>query len=163
MKTKELSKPTEVLDVGLSKRRKLTSMHMPMLAGDVLVRFLSSIGVNTVFGIPGCLILECFRCLDASKEINFVYCSHENGAVYAADGYARVGKRLGVVMVTSGPAVMNTTNAVSVAQADSVPLLLISGNPMRKFCGRGASQENDRETDAASVLAPLTKYSAYHM
>lgn len=132
-----------------------------MLAGDVLVRFLTSIGVDTVFGIPGGLIFEFFQCLDASEEIEFVYCSHENGAVYAADAYARVGRRLGVAMVTSGPGIMNTTNAVSIAQADSVPLLLISGNPLRKFSGRGALQENDRETDAANVFEPLTKYSAF--
>ena len=96
-----------------------------MTAGALLVRGLEAHGVEVVFGIPGTHNLAIYRALGASA-IRHVTPRHEQGAGYAADGYARASGRPGVAVVTTGPAVLNAATAAAQAWSDSVPLLLLA-------------------------------------
>jgi thiamine pyrophosphate-dependent acetolactate synthase large subunit-like protein len=102
----------------------------PMTAGALAVRSLAAHGVELVFGIPGTHNLAIYKALGASG-IRHVTPRHEQGAGYAADGYARASGRPGVVVVTTGPAVLNAATAAAQAWSDSVPLLLLApGMPL---------------------------------
>jgi thiamine pyrophosphate-dependent acetolactate synthase large subunit-like protein len=96
-----------------------------MTGGEAVVRALAEHGVDLVFGIPGTHTLELHRHL-AACGIRHVTPRHEAGGAYAADGYARVSTRPGVVLATSGPGVINTATAAATAYADSVPMLIVS-------------------------------------
>ena len=102
-----------------------------MTGGQALVAALVAHGVDTVFGIPGTHNLEIYRHL-AVQGVRHVSPRHEQGAGYAADGYARSTGRPGVAVVTSGPAVLNAAAALGQAYSDSVPVLVVSpGLPVR--------------------------------
>ena len=96
-----------------------------MSAGALAVRSLEAHGVELVFGIPGTHNLAIYRALGESG-IRHVTPRHEQGAGYAADGYARASGRPGVAIVTTGPAVLNAATAAAQAWSDSVPLLLLA-------------------------------------
>ncbi|MFF0431145.1 thiamine pyrophosphate-binding protein [Streptomyces sp. NPDC004327] len=99
--------------------------------GEALVRALAAHGVTDAFGIPGTHNLEAYRHLQA-YGIRHVTARHEQGAGYAADGYARASGRPGVAITTTGPALLNIAAAVGQAYSDSVPLLVVSpGMPLR--------------------------------
>src|SRR5919202_3762755 len=93
--------------------------------GEALVRALAACGVDLVFGIPGTHTMEIHRHLTAAG-IRHVTPRHEQGGGYAADGYARVSGRPGVVLATSGPGVINAATAAATAYADSVPMVVLS-------------------------------------
>lgn len=113
------------------------SMTVPRISGgDALVRALAKHGVDVVFGIPGTHNLGIYRYL-AEHGVRHVTPRHEQGAGFAADGYARVTGRPGVCLTTSGPAVLNAMTAVTQAYSDSVPVLLISPGMPLKHPGRG--------------------------
>jgi 5-guanidino-2-oxopentanoate decarboxylase len=102
----------------------------PLTAGALVVRSLEAHGVELVFGIPGTHNLAIYKALGESG-IRHVTPRHEQGAGYAADGYARASGRPGVAVVTTGPAVLNAATAAAQAWSDSVPLLLIApGMPL---------------------------------
>ncbi|NBE56968.1 acetolactate synthase, partial [Streptomyces sp. YC537] len=102
-----------------------------MSGGEVLVRALAAHGVDLAFGIPGTHNLEVYRHL-GPYGIRHVTPRHEQGAGYAADGYARVTGRPGVAVTTTGPALLNIAAAAGQAYSDSVPLLIVSpGMPLR--------------------------------
>ncbi|WP_211240926.1 5-guanidino-2-oxopentanoate decarboxylase [Hamadaea tsunoensis] len=113
-----------------------------MTGGATLVASLAAHKVDTVFGIPGTHNLEIYRHL-ASSKIRHVTPRHEQGAGYAADGYARTSGRPGVAVVTSGPGLLNIATAVAQAYSDSVPVLVVSpGAPLRHpHRGNGALHE----------------------
>lgn len=96
--------------------------------GGALVASLRAHGVSTVFGIPGSHNLEIYRHLAAGPMLH-VACRHEQGAGYAADGYARASRRPGVVVTTSGPGILNAAAALASAYADSVPILAVAPGP----------------------------------
>src|SRR5215211_3551404 len=96
-----------------------------LTGGEVVVRSLAAHGVEVVFGIPGTHNLELYAQL-ARHGIRHVSPRHEQGAGYAADGYARASGRVGVAVTTAGPALMNIAAAAGQAQSDSVPLLVIA-------------------------------------
>ncbi|WP_446215176.1 5-guanidino-2-oxopentanoate decarboxylase [Micromonospora sp. IBHARD004] len=103
---------------------------MNSTAGEVLVASLAAHGVDVVFGIPGTHNLEIYRHL-TGYGIRHVTPRHEQGAGYAADGYARTTGRPGVAIVTTGPALLNIATAVGQSYSDSVPVLVISpGMPL---------------------------------
>ncbi|MGH2949467.1 MAG: thiamine pyrophosphate-binding protein, partial [Solirubrobacteraceae bacterium] len=96
-----------------------------MTGGEAVARSLAAAGADLVFGIPGTHTLPIHRHLTAAG-IRHVTPRHEQGGTYAADGYARVSGRPGVVLATSGPGVINTAAAAATAHADSVPVLIVS-------------------------------------
>jgi thiamine pyrophosphate-dependent acetolactate synthase large subunit-like protein len=129
-------------------------MTAPMTGGQAVVAALVAHGVDTVFGIPGTHNLEIYRHL-AGSGIRHVSPRHEQGAGYAADGYARTCGRPGVAVVTSGPALLNAAAAVGQAWSDSVPVLVVSpGLPLRHpGLGNGLLHEARDQGAAMAALA----------
>jgi len=125
-----------------------------MTGGEVLVRSLAAHGVETVFGIPGTHNLEVYRHLTAFA-IRHVTPRHEQGAGYAADGYARTTGRPGVVVTTTGPAVLNAAAAVGQAYSDSVPMLVVAPGPPVRHPQRGTGMLHEMR-DQRGALAAVT-------
>jgi len=125
--------------------------------GELLARSLAAHGVDVVFGIPGNHNLGIYQHL-ASAGIRHVLGRHEQGCGYAADGYARVSGRPGVVLVTAGPAVLNTLAALGQAYSDSVPVLLVSpGMPLRHpYRGNGHLHETKDQHGAVDAVVSVS-------
>lgn len=132
--------------------------------GEVVVAALALHDVGVVFGIPGTHNLSVFDAL-GRYGIRTVATTHEQGAGYAADGYARTSGRPGVAVVTSGPAVYNAATAVAQAYSDSIPVLLVSpgmprdlpvGGPGSGYLHEAKDQRGAMERIAARVLRPTT-------
>ncbi len=115
--------------------------------GAAVIDSLVALGVRDVFGIPGTHNLELYRYLPESG-IRHVVTRHEQGAGYAADGYARVSGRPGVIITTSGPGITNAITALATAYADSVPVLAVSPGPPRGQ-GRGGRRLAPRAQEPA--------------
>ncbi|WP_328672770.1 thiamine pyrophosphate-binding protein [Streptomyces sp. NBC_00328] len=132
-------------------------MGETLTGGEALVRALSAHGVTRAFGIPGTHNLEIYRHLSA-YGVRHVLTRHEQGAGYAADGYARATGRPGVVITTSGPALLNAAAAVGQAYSDSVPLLVVSpGMPLRHpLLATGLLHETRSQTEALRGVAAFS-------
>jgi acetolactate synthase-1/2/3 large subunit len=122
---------------------------------QVLLDTLVSLGVDTVFGYPGGAVLPIYDALHAEQRIRHILVRHEQGAVHAAEGYARTTGKLGVVLVTSGPGVSNTITGLLDAMCDSVPVVCISGQVALPKIGSDAFQE----CDALGLSRPVTKWN----
>jgi indolepyruvate decarboxylase len=106
-----------------------STMRPRMALGDFLVAYLKRAGVTHIFGLPGDLVLGLFHRFGAARGLEIVTFSHEPAVGFAADGYARSARRLGVVCVTYGAGGYNVVNAVAGAYAEEIPLLVVSGGP----------------------------------
>lgn len=127
-----------------------------MTGAEALLRSLVAEGVDTVFGYPGGAILPVYNALyDFGPELRHILVRHEQGAMHAAQGYARVTGRTGVVIVTSGPGAANCVTGLSDAMMDSTPLVLITGQVGASYLGSDAFQE----TDVVAVTTPITKWA----
>ena len=104
-------------------------MKATMPLGDFLVAYLKRIGVERLFGIPGDLVLNLFLRFGKPRGLPIVTLSHEPGVGFAADGYARSTRRLGVLCVTYGAGGHNMVNPIAGAFSEKVPLLVLSGGP----------------------------------
>ena len=122
----------------------------------ILLNTLIAAGVDTVFGYPGGAVLPLYDALQQEPRLRHVLVRHEQAAVHAAEGYARSTGRLGVVFVTSGPGIANTTSGLLDALSDSVPILCISGQVASKSIGTNAFQE----CDAIGISRTVTKWNA---
>ena len=122
----------------------------------VLIQTLLDLGVDTVFGYPGGAVLPLYDALHAEPRLRHVLVRHEQAAVHAAQGYARSTGRVGVVFVTSGPGMSNTTTGLLDALCDSVPVVCISGQVATTAIGTDAFQE----CDALGISRPVTKWNA---
>ena len=114
-------------------------------AAELIVRYLERIGVKHVFGVPGGAIEPIYNALARSGRrggIEAVVARHEAGAAFMADGYARETGKVGVVIATSGPGATNLITGAACAYANSVPMLLITGQPPLHNFGKGALQES---------------------
>jgi acetolactate synthase I/II/III large subunit len=111
-------------------------------------------GVDLVFGYPGGAIMPLYDALDDSG-VRHVLTRHEQGAVFAAEGYARVTGKVGVAMATSGPGATNLVTGIADAKMDSVPLVCITGQVRTAMIGTDAFQE----TDVFGMTLSLTKWS----
>ncbi|WP_300753579.1 biosynthetic-type acetolactate synthase large subunit [Janthinobacterium sp.] len=122
---------------------------------SVLIDTLLSLGVDTVFGYPGGAVLPLYDALHAQPRLRHVLVRHEQAAVHAAEGYARSTGRPGVVFVTSGPGMSNTTTGLLDALCDSIPIICISGQVATTSIGTSAFQE----CDALGISRPVTKWN----
>lgn len=95
---------------------------------NALVETLSDLGVDTVFGYPGAAVLSIYNELSLTDNIRHILVRHEQAAVHAAEGYARISGKAGVVLVTSGPGFTNTITGIANAYADSTPLVVLAGD-----------------------------------
>lgn len=121
---------------------------------EAIVRSLENLGVEEVFGMPGGAILPTYDPLLDSK-LRHILVRHEQGAGHAAEGYAISSGKVGVAIVTSGPAAMNTMTALADANMDSVPILVITGQVAGNMIGTDAFQE----ADVVGASMPITKHS----
>ncbi|MBP5628793.1 MAG: biosynthetic-type acetolactate synthase large subunit [Bacteroidaceae bacterium] len=123
---------------------------------EALMRSLENEGVTTLFGYPGGAIMPSYDALyDHRSTLNHILVRHEQGAVHAAQGYARVSGKVGCAIVTSGPGAMNTVTGVADAMIDSTPLVVICGQVGAAFLGTDAFQE----VDVIGVTQPITKWN----
>ena len=104
-------------------------MNERMQLGDFLVAYLQKINVSHLFGIPGDLVIQLFMKIGTPQDMKVMTFSHEPGAGFAADGYARATGRLGALCVTYGAGGLNVVNAVAGSYAERVPIVVISGGP----------------------------------
>ena len=122
---------------------------------EILIRALVAEGVDTVFGYPGGAIMPVFDALyDHKERIKHILVRHEQGAVHAAQGYARVSEKVGVALVTSGPGATNAITGITDAMMDSTPMVVISGQVVSSLLGTDAFQE----ADVIGVTQPITKW-----
>jgi acetolactate synthase-1/2/3 large subunit len=129
---------------------------MKYSGAEIVVKQLIEHGVDTVFGYPGGAVLPLYDELyKNSDKINHILTAHEQGAAHAADGYARVSGRTGVVIATSGPGATNLVTGIANAFLDSVPLVAITGNVPVPLLGRDSFQE----VDIVSITKSMTKYN----
>lgn len=129
-------------------------MSSKTTGGEALVRALADHGVDTVFGIPGTHNLSAYAAL-ARHGITHVSPRHEQGAGYAADGYARSTGRVGVVLTTTGPAILNAAAAAAQAYSDSVPVLFISPGMPLQHPGMGNGLLHEIKNQPAAMEAVL--------
>jgi len=131
----------------------------PPTVHEHIVDFIAALGVTTVFGIPGAPLTGLYAAL-AKHNIHAVLARHETGAVFMADGHARLTGRPAVCCVTSGPGVLNAATGIGVANTDGVPVLLLSAEVPARCWGRGALQESGPfAMDGVEVLRPITALS----
>ncbi len=131
---------------------------MRLSGADIIVRVLIEQGCKTVFGYPGGQIINVYDSLyKYSSEIEHVLTAHEQGAVHAADGYARSTGRTGVVMATSGPGATNLVTGIATAFLDSVPMVAITGNVPTTQIGYDSFQE----IDITGITLPITKHNYF--
>ena len=123
---------------------------------QALLATLIDLGVDTVFGYPGGAVLPLYDALYSEPRIRHILVRHEQAAVHAAEGYARSTGKPGVVIVTSGPGMANTTSGLLDALCDSIPVLCISGQVATAAIGTDAFQE----CDAIGISRPVTKWNA---
>ena len=123
---------------------------------QALIESLIAEGVKDIFGYPGGQIMPVFDALyDYTDKIRNILVRHEQGAVHAAQGFARVTGDPGVVLVTSGPGATNVLTGVADAMIDSTPLVVITGQVPAPLLGTDAFQE----TDVVGVTLPISKWS----
>jgi len=129
---------------------------MNMKGAKIVVDCLIEQGVEYVFGYPGGTIIDIFDELYKAKDkLTHILTAHEQGACHAADGYARVSGKAGVVLATSGPGATNLVTGIANAYMDSIPLVAITGNVPIALLGRDSFQE----VDIAGVTMPITKHN----
>ena len=123
---------------------------------EALIRSLINEGVDTIFGYPGGAIIPVFDAIyDFKNEINHILVRHEQGATHAAQGYARVSGKVGVALLTSGPAATNAITGIADAMMDSTPIVVITGQVASSLLGSDAFQE----TDVVGISQPITKWA----
>ncbi|AZK48229.1 biosynthetic-type acetolactate synthase large subunit [Paenibacillus lentus] len=122
---------------------------------EILLRSLVLEGVECVFGYPGGAVLYIYDALYGFNDFHHLLTRHEQGAIHAADGYARASGKVGVCIATSGPGATNTVTGIATAFMDSVPLVVITGNVVSSLIGTDAFQE----ADITGITMPITKHS----
>jgi acetolactate synthase I/II/III large subunit len=122
---------------------------------EVLLRGFLEEGVECVFGYPGGNVLYIYDAMVHQPEFKHILTRHEQGAIHAADGYARSTGKVGVCIATSGPGATNLVTGIATAYMDSVPLVVITGNVSTTVMGTDAFQE----ADIISITMPITKHS----
>lgn len=126
-----------------------------MNGAEILVECLEREGVDVIFAYPGGCSMPLHQALTKTKKIRTILPRHEQGGVFAAEGYARVTGKAGVCMATSGPGATNLVTGIADAFMDSIPLVAITGQVPQEMIGRGAFQE----TDVFGMTLPMVKHS----
>jgi acetolactate synthase-1/2/3 large subunit len=138
-----------------SSNKQPEKTGQPMLGSEILVEALVRENVDTIFAYPGGASMEIHQVLSKRKEIRTILPRHEQGGVFAADGYARASGKVGVCMATSGPGATNLVTGIANAYADSIPIVAITGQVAYWMIGKNAFQE----TDIFGITQPIVKHS----
>lgn len=128
---------------------------MKMTGSEIIIECLKREGVKHIFGYPGGVVLNLFDTLYDDKDLKVILTRHEQGAVHAADGYARASGKPGVVLVTSGPGATNTVTGIATASMDSIPLVVMTGQVPTGMIGNDAFQE----ADIVGITRSCVKYN----
>jgi acetolactate synthase-1/2/3 large subunit len=128
---------------------------MELSGSEIVIRALKDQGVKHIFGYPGGAVLPIYDSLFEDNELVHVLVRHEQGAVHAAEGYARSTGKPGVVLVTSGPGATNAVTGLTDALMDSIPLVVITGQVATHLIGNDAFQE----CDTVGITRPCTKHN----
>ncbi|HZZ92946.1 MAG TPA: acetolactate synthase 3 catalytic subunit [Usitatibacter sp.] len=126
-----------------------------LTGAEIVIRCLKAEGVEYVFGYPGGAVLHIYDAIFKQKDVKHVLVRHEQGALHAADGYARATGRPGVALVTSGPGVTNAVTGIATAYMDSIPMVVITGQVPTKAIGEDAFQE----CDTVGITRPAVKHN----
>ena len=138
MKSQEGSKPAERLN-----------------GSEMLVRALAEEGVEYVFGYPGGSVLNIFDAIYKQDKFKHILVRHEQGAAHAADAYSRASNKVGVALVTSGPGATNAVTGIATAYADSIPMVIFTGQVNTLAIGQDAFQE----VDIVGISRPCVKHN----
>ena len=122
---------------------------------EIIIEALREEQVEYIFGYPGGAVLHIYDAIYKQKDIVHVLSRHEQGAIHEADGYARASGKVGVAIVTSGPGLTNAVTGIATAHADSIPLVVFSGQVPSALIGNDAFQE----VDAVGITRPCVKHS----
>ncbi len=130
-------------------------MKREMTGAKMVIQALKDQGVDTVFGYPGGAMLPIYDEIFQQNEVRHILVRHEQGAIHAAEGYARSTGKPGVVMVTSGPGATNTVTGLTDALLDSIPIVVLSAQVPTFLIGTDAFQE----ADTVGITRPCTKHN----
>jgi acetolactate synthase-1/2/3 large subunit len=122
---------------------------------EIVIECLCQENIEYVFGYPGGAVLHIYDALKKQNSINHILVRHEQGAVHAADGYARSTGKVGVALVTSGPGLTNAVTGIATAYMDSIPMVVISGQVATPVIGSDAFQE----VDAVGITRSCVKHN----
>jgi len=128
---------------------------MELKGTQILIETMKREGVNILFGYPGGVIIDLYDDLLKYPDIRHILVRHEQGAVHAADGYARATGKVGTCLVTSGPGATNTVTGIATAYCDSIPLVVFTGQVPTNLIGNDAFQE----VDIVGITRPCTKHN----
>ena len=151
--TGDLEKEAEGLGVNVQVREEV-KQKLTGNGADVLIQSLKGQGVEMIFGYPGGAVLPIYDALH-KNPIRHVLARHEQGAIHAAEGYARVSGKAGVVLATSGPGATNLVTGIADAMLDSLPLVIFTGQVATSVIGTDAFQE----ADIIGITQPITKHN----
>ncbi|MFW6217063.1 MAG: biosynthetic-type acetolactate synthase large subunit [Desulfohalobiaceae bacterium] len=127
---------------------------MRLKGAQILLESLRQEGVETIFGFPGGAVIDIYHELP-NYHLQHILVRHEQGAVHAADGFARASGKTGVALVTSGPGATNTVTGIATAYMDSVPLVVFTGQVPTKLIGN----DDFQEVDIVGITRPCTKHN----
>jgi acetolactate synthase-1/2/3 large subunit len=130
-------------------------MSKDMTGAEMVIEALADQGVEHLFGYPGGAVLPIYDALFQQKKVTHILVRHEQGAVHAAEGYARSTGKVGCVLVTSGPGATNAVTGITDALCDSIPLVVITGQVPTHLIGNDAFQE----CDTVGITRPCTKHN----
>ncbi len=128
---------------------------MKLTGAQILIKMIRDEGVDTIFGYPGGAVIDIYDALAKQNGLRHILVRHEQGAVHAADGYARANRSVGVALVTSGPGATNTVTGIASAYLDSIPLVVFTGQVPTALIGNDAFQE----VDIVGITRPCTKHN----
>src|SRR4051794_4687708 len=130
-------------------------MTREMTGAEMVIEALADQGVAHIFGYPGGAVLPIYDAIFSQKKVQHILVRHEQGAVHAAEGYARSTGKVGCVLVTSGPGATNAVTGLTDALCDSIPIVCITGQVPTHLIGNDAFQE----CDTVGITRPCTKYN----
>jgi acetolactate synthase I/II/III large subunit len=130
------------------------SENLKIKGADIIIESLKKENVECMFGYPGGVVIPIFHSL-FNAPFKFILSRHEQGAIHAADGYARASGKPGVVIATSGPGATNLITGIATAYMDSVPIVAFTGQVSREMIGNDAFQE----VDVTGITRPITKHN----
>ncbi len=128
---------------------------MKLTGAQILIKMIKAEGVDTIFGYPGGAVIDIYDAIAKQDGLRHILVRHEQGAVHAADAYARANRSVGVALVTSGPGATNTVTGIASAHSDSIPLVVFTGQVPTGLIGNDAFQE----VDIVGITRPCTKHN----
>ena len=142
-------------DTSAEAKKAAAEAGTEMTGAEMVIKALADQGVEHIFGYPGGAVLPIYDALFQQNMVQHILVRHEQGAVHAAEGYARSTGKVGTVLVTSGPGATNAVTGLTDALCDSIPLVVITGQVPTHLIGNDAFQE----CDTVGITRPCTKYN----